>query len=100
MQDIKFSYDDLFALPQPLLVCDLIPFIRAVYRPLMTVYYYGSSKIPKIIKEIYADEIVYPDTDKEKLQSLAKEAITKWLYIDTEIIRKLYPLLMRMCSDT
>jgi len=100
MQDIKFAYDDLFALPQPLLVCDFIPFIRAVYRPLMTVYYYGSSKIPKIIKEIYADEIVYPDTDKEKLQSLAKEAITKWLYIDTEIIRKLYPLLMRMCSDT
>ena len=100
MQDIKLAYGDLFALPPPLLVCDLIPFVRAVYRPLMTVYYYGSSKIPKIIKEIYADEIIYPDTDKEKLQALAKEAITKWLYIDTEIIRKLYPLLMRMCSDT
>ena len=100
MQDIKLAYGDLFALPPPLLVCDLIPFVRAVYHPLMTIYYYGSSKIPKIIKEIYADEIVYPDTDKEKLQSLAKEAITKWLYIDTEIIRKLYPLLMRMCSDS
>ena len=100
MQHIKIAYGDLFALPPPLLVCDLIPFIRAVYNPLMTVYYYGSSKIPKIIKEIYADEIAYPDTDKEKLQALAKEAITKWLYIDTEIIRKLYPLLMRMCSDT
>ena len=100
MQNIKLAYGDLFALPQPILVCDLIPFIRAVYRPLMTVYYYGSSKIPKIIKEIYTDESMYPDIDKEKLQSLAKEAITQWLYIDTEIIRKLYPLLMRMCSDS
>ena len=100
MQNIKLAYGDLFTLPQPILVCDLIPFIRAIYRPLMTVYYYGSSKIPKIIKEIYTDEAVYPDIDKEKLQALAKEAITRWLYIDTEIIRKLYPLLMRMCSDS
>ena len=31
---------------------------------------------------------------------MAKQAITEWLYIDTEIIKKMYPLLMRMCSDS
>ncbi|MBQ9494146.1 MAG: hypothetical protein IJR50_00735 [Treponema sp.] len=100
IQPIKIAYMELQELPPPLLVVDLMPLVRAIYQPLMMVYYYGSSKIPKLIKEIYADEASYPDSNKEKLSSLAKEAITEWLYLETEVIKKLYPLLMRMCSDT
>ncbi|MCK9170768.1 MAG: hypothetical protein M0P01_10170 [Treponema sp.] len=100
MQNIKLAYIDLQDIPAPVLTADLIPVVRAVYKPLISVYYYGNTKIPKLIKEIYADETAYPDAPREKLSSMAKEAITEWLYLDTEIIHKLYPLLMRMCSDT
>ena len=100
MQGIKIEYFNVQNAPQPLLVADLIPTTRAIYKPLITVYYYGNSKIPKLIKEIYSDEAAYPDSPQEKLSGYAKQAITEWLYLETEIIKKLYPLLLRMCSDT
>ena len=36
--------------PQPILVSDLIPLVRAMYKPLITVYYFGENKIPKLKK--------------------------------------------------
>lgn len=100
LQTIKLAHIELQDLPQPYVVQDLIPYVRAVYKMLIQVYYYGETKIPKLIKEIYTDEIAYPDAPHDKLSTMAKEAITSWLYIQNEIIKKLYPLLMRMCSDT
>ena len=99
MQGIKTEYIELQNI-QGLIVADLIPIVRAIYKSLITVYYYGNNKIPKLIKEIYGDMIAYPDAPKDKLSIYAKQAITEWLYLDTEIIKKLYPLLMRMCSDS
>ncbi len=100
MQPIKVEYIYLQDVTEPLIVADLIPLVRAIYKPLITVYYYGNTKIPKLIKEVYSDEAAYPDSPKDKLSQYAKQAITEWLYIETELIKKLYPLLMRMCSDT
>lgn len=100
MQSIKLAHIEVQDLPQPYVVQDLIPYIRSVYKPLVQVYYYGENKIPKLIKEIYTDEVAYPDSPQDKLSALAKEAITDWLYIQNEIVKKCYPLLMRMCSDT
>ena len=100
MQPIKSEYFSLQNSEEPLIVADLIPLVRAIYKPLITVYYYGNTKIPKLIKEIYSDEAAYPDSPKDKLSQFAKQAITEWLYIETEVIKKLYPLLMRMCSDS
>lgn len=100
MQSVKLAHIELMDLQQPYVVQDLIPYIRAVYKLLIQVYYYGENKIPKLIKEIYTDEVSYPESPQEKLSSLAKEAITSWLYIQNEIVKKCYPLLMRMCSDT
>ena len=99
MQPIKVEYVNLQGMNE-ILVADLIPLVRAIYKPLITVYYFGNTKIPKLIKEIYSDEAAYPDSPKDKLSLYAKQAITEWLYIETEVIKKLYPLLMRMCSDT
>lgn len=100
VQNIKFEYAALQSQQTQVLVSDLIPLVRNIYTPLITLYYYGNNKIPKLIKEIYADEAAYPDSPQDKLSTMAKQAITEWLFIDTEIIKKLYPLLMRMCSDT
>ena len=100
MQGIKLAHLELLDLPKPYLTVDMINYVRQVYRPLVQVYYYGETKIPKLIKEIYTDEASYPDAPQDKLSSLAKEAITQWLYIQNEVIKKLYPLLMRMCCDS
>lgn len=100
MQNIRVEYVNMQSFPQPWVVADMLPIVRAIYRNLITLYYYGNNKIPKLIKEIYTDETAYPEAPRDKLSKMAKEAITEWLYIDTEIIKKLYPLLMRMCCDT
>ncbi len=100
MSGIKAEYATLENAPGPILACDLIQYTKAIYKPIITVYYYGNNKIPKLIKEIYNDQVAYPDSPKDKLSTMAKQAITEWLYIDTEIIKKMYPLLMRMCSDS
>ena len=88
MQGIKLAHLELLDLPKPYLTIDMINYVRQVYRPLVQVYYYGETKIPKLIKEIYTDEASYPDAPQEKLSSLAKEAITQWLYIQNEVIKK------------
>ena len=100
MQNIKVEYINVQRAPKPLILADLIPVVRAFYKPLISVYYYGINKIPKLIKEIYADEAAYPDSPKDTLSNYAKQAITEWLYVENEIIKKLYPLLMRMCSNS
>lgn len=100
MQQIKLDYINLQNAPQPMIVADLIPFTRSIYKPLITVYYFGNSKIPKLLKEIYSDEAAYPDAPKDTLSQMAKQAITEWLYLENEIIKKMYPLLLRMCSDS
>ena len=100
LQPVKYELMTIQSIKTQVLTSDLIFLVRYIYTPLITIYYYGNNKIPKLIKEIYADEAAYPDSPKDKLSSMAKQAITEWLFIDTEIIKKLYPLLMRMCSDS
>lgn len=100
MQSIKMEYMNIESPDDPLIVEDLIPLVREFYKLLLTIYYYGPGNIPKMLKEIYSDEAEYPDSPKEKLSALAKESITEWLYLENQIIRKLYPLLMRMCSPS
>ena len=98
LQTLRLALIDVQDSEPPYLVSDLIPFTQAMYRLLIQVYYYGENKIPKLIKEIYIDESKYPEAPREKLSELAKQAITDWLYIQNEIIKRHYPLLMRMCS--
>lgn len=100
IQQIKIEHINLQNAPNPIILADFIPFIKSIYKQIIQVYYYGNNKIPKLIKEIYNDEAMYPEAPKDKLSDYAKQAITEWLFIDTEIIKGNYPLLMRMCSDT
>jgi len=97
MRDLKVMAIDLesnYELTIPM----LIPFIKALYKMILTVFYIGQDKIPEIIKEVYADLLTYPDSDKKKLQYLCKQSVTEWLFVQKQVIKGLYPLLMRMCS--
>ena len=97
MRDIRVMAVDLES-NNELTIPMLIPFIRTVYKMLLVIYYIGADKIPAIIKEVFSDLMQYPDSDKKKLQYLCKQAATEWLYVNKQIIKGLYPLLMRMCS--
>lgn len=100
MQKIKIELVNLQNHDQPLLVVDYVPYTQTMFRMILTVYYYGSSQIPKLIKEIYNDICQYPDISKEKFQKLSKQAMTDWIYIEDQIIKRMYPMLMRMCTTT
>ncbi len=97
-RDAKLAFVNLETLQDTPVVADLVPFVKAVYRLLITIYYVGEPMVIRIIKEIYADLLHYPNADKDKFSRFAKEAITEWMYLYTRIIRGLYPLLMRMCG--
>ncbi len=98
IQPLRLLLLEIQNLPQPYYVSDLTAITRAIYRLLVQVYYYGENQIPKLIKDIYTDEAKYPESPNDRLASLAKEAITNWLYLQSEVMKKHYPLLMRMCQ--
>ncbi len=97
-RDAKLAYVNLETLQEGPVVADLLPFVKAVYRQLIVIYYIGEPAIIHAIKDIYADLLHYPNADKDKFSRLAKEAITEWVYLYGQIIKGLYPLLMRMCG--
>lgn len=97
-REAKLAFVNLETLQDAPVVADLVPFVKAVYRLLITIYYVGEPMVVRIIKEIYSDLLHYPNADKDKFSRFAKEAITEWMYLYTRIIRGLYPLLMRMCG--
>jgi hypothetical protein len=99
MKDIKLLAVDLEDEGDNLTVVKLIPLVKAMYHQLITVYYIGEQQTPAMIKEVYADLASYPNSDQKQLQTLAKQAITEWLYVYTQITKGMYPLLMRMCSS-
>lgn len=99
MKDIKLMAMDLEDRSVELTVQDLIPFVREVYRMFITIYYIGEQQVPALIKEVYGDICAYPEADKKKMQELAKQGITEWLYIHNQVIKGMYPLLMRMSSS-
>lgn len=99
MRDIKVFAIDVEDGAADMTVAQMIPFVRSVYHELITIYYIGEQQIPAMIKEVYGDLCTFPEVNKPKMQQLAKEGITEWLYIYNSIIKGMYPLLMRMCSD-
>ena len=98
MRDLKVIALDLQNTKVDLTVAMLVPFVRTIYKDLITVNYIGEQQVPAMIKEVYNDITAYPSTDHKQMQNLAKQGITEWLYIHNQIIKGMYPLLMRMCS--
>lgn len=98
MQSIKVAALELEQKANNLTTSMTVSFVSAIYKELLTIYYIGEQKVPLLIKEIYADLSIYPKINQEKIQELAKQGITEWLYICDQVIKGLYPLLMRMCG--
>ena len=99
MRDIKKYYFELQDAADECTVPMMVPFVKEVYRNLIKIYYLGEAKISGYFKEIYNDLAKYPKFDIQKAQTLSKTGITEWFYIYSQVIKGLYPLLMRMSSS-
>ncbi|WP_147615081.1 hypothetical protein [Treponema pectinovorum] len=98
MKNLKLLVLDVQDHPDEVTVAMMIPIVKCLYKDILKIYYIGENAIPKFFKEIYADLMKYPNADQQKLVMLSKQGITEWLYVYTQIIKGMYPLLMRMCS--
>lgn len=98
MRDIKKYLFDLQDANE-VTVAMMIPFVKGMYKYLIKIYYLGETKISNYFKEIYNDLAKYPKFDLKKAQMLSKTGITEWFYIYSQVIKGLYPLLMRMSTS-
>ena len=98
MKDVRARYEDISSLGNDATVADLIPFIKTIYKMLLKVYYLGEARISNFYKEIYGELAKYPKVDQKAVAANSKKAIAEWFYVYSEVIKRLYPLLMRMCS--
>lgn len=98
LRDIKVMLLQIEEQSSELTIPMLIPITREIYKEVITIYYIGEQKISDTIKEIFTDICEYPKIDKKKLETLAKQGVTEWIYVYDQIIKGMYPLLMRMCS--
>ena len=97
MTDIKSLYDTLARKSSEVTIPMLVPIVRAMYRPMITLYYLGENRVSKILHDIYDEITILPGVQKRKLEKIIKDASSEWMYIYERVIRGLYPLLMRMC---
>ncbi|MCR5605761.1 MAG: hypothetical protein K6F69_02970 [Treponema sp.] len=98
MRDINALYDGLSKKSNEVTVPMLVPIVRAMFRPLITLYYLGDARISRLFHNIYEELILAPGAQKRKLEKLVKETSAEWLYISDRVIFGMYPLLMRMSS--
>ena len=99
MRDLKVLVIDVENAKDYLTIPMLIPFVRAVYKLLLQVYYIGDKHIANLFKQIYDEVSQFPESNKAKVQTFIKQASSEWLYVSDQIVRGMYPFLMRMCSD-
>lgn len=84
--------------PNQITVTRLIPLVKSIYQPLLTIYFLGESRITSFIKTTYAEIVVDSKVPEETLLQYTKEACNEWIYINGQIIKGMYPLLLRMCG--
>ena len=79
---------------------DMVPFIRELYRPLIKLYFLGEMQMTRLIKTLYGWTTEFQADKNQKMRNLnnARQAASEWLYIFGQVIKGLYPLLMRMCT--
>lgn len=96
LKELRDTYAELEKHADECTVTMLIPFVRTLYRSLLTIYFLGDTRIISYIKKVYADIIPFITASHETLFQYAKDAASEWLYINGQIVKGMYPLLLRM----
>lgn len=96
LRELRDEYAELERKSDECTVTMLIPFTRTLFRSLLKIYFLGDTRIVNYIKKTYGDIIPYITSSHETIFQYAKEAASEWIYINGQIIKGLYPLLLRM----
>ena len=100
VNSLKTYTQDVQSLSPNITITDMIPLTKEIYRNVLKIAYLGEQTVSLLIKEIYSDLAQTSDMEKPKLQAVAKKGIREWVYIYNNVIKGMYPLLMRMTSST
>ncbi|MCR4789955.1 MAG: hypothetical protein K5839_02625 [Treponemataceae bacterium] len=100
LNSIKEAHKKIGENPENVTVADMIPFIQEIYRPLLKIFYLGEKTVVKYVRDTYNDVTQLSKTKQAALVGMVREASTEWMYIYNQVIKGLYPLLMRMvCNE-
>lgn len=98
---LRAEFGELKKKKSSVMIEDMVPFVRELYRPLVKLYFLGEMQMTRIIKTLYSKTAEVETDQAKKTRNLdhARQAASEWLYIFGQVIKGLYPLLMRMCSS-
>ncbi len=94
-KDLKSEYIKIKN-KQNVLVEDLIDIISSIYKMVICIAYISDKAKTDIMKEFYKEFLDYKKENKRKISTVTKIILTEWLYIDNNITKGFYPLLLRM----
>lgn len=87
--------------PKEISVSDLVPFTRMLFRPLIQLYYLGGTGLASLYKEFYRFTIRELGKQKnDNLKSVVTGAVEEWFYVVDQLCPGMYPLVLRMVSQT
>jgi len=96
---LRSMQKDLSKKAESVTVADMVPFIKEIYRPLLKIFYLGEERIVNFIREAFKEITGDRKLMQAKLYPQVREASAEWVYIYNQVIKGLYPLLMRMCTN-
>ena len=99
LNEVTELYNELERNSSNVTISMMIPFIRQMYKVLLTIYFMGDTKSLELLQSIRTELSQYQDVAKERMLAVVRDISTEWAYINSRVSRGLYPLLMRMCSQ-
>ncbi|OJF76394.1 MAG: hypothetical protein BKP49_07960 [Treponema sp. CETP13] len=98
IQSIKIQYLQLESTENSITIKKMVPIIRKFYRELMPLYFINEAQMTKLIKKMYLEVSSHIPKKKEQLLKYAKNATSEWVYINNQLVKSMFPLLLRMAS--
>jgi hypothetical protein len=98
ISDIRPQHEKLKTGTRPVTVTMLIPITKSLYKYLLSVYFLGEQRGANMIQSILSDIAAYPDLNTSEIVPLVRQMVVEWEYLFKNSVRRMYPLLMRMCS--
>ena len=75
--EIESKYQELDKHANNLTITMMIPFIRSVYKLLLTLYYLGENRVAEILQNLLAELNQYADAKKDKIQVVLRDISTE-----------------------
>lgn len=77
---------------------DLYSYTKSFFGMLVQISFLGEKKVTLILKEIYDDLLIYPDTKRSAVITTIKNASQEWIYLYTQVVKGMYPILLYLCG--